>query len=367
MKKKATILFITPRFPQDSSDTVTLPALQVFIDNMQLKYDNIDFIVITVQFPFYMEKYYWNDVRVFSTGGKNKEGIFRFFNFLRAIYFLFEIKFRSNVIGIHAFQLEEPVLIGQFFSRVLRVPLVATIMDRDVLPENKLLKKMKFSRMLVIAPSDKAAKTFNNSTNKNVEAVIPFGVDLFPESSSNVARTFDIIGAGRLINDKNYHIFIDIIDKLREEFMDLKCAIIGEGQLHQQIENDITKRNLSENIKLMGNLPRDLVFDFMKRTKILLHTSTYEAQGRVFLEALKFGCELVCFDVGFLPDSKKVHVCKDENDMIETIKPLLKKEISPETNNLYSIETTIEKFIDIYKKAGIKLPKILDKEEEFLD
>ncbi len=367
MNKKETILFITPRFPQDSSDTVTLPALQVFIENVREKYEKVDFIVMTIQFPPWMEKYYWHDVRVFSTGGKNRGGIFRLFNFLRAIYFLFEIKFRSNVICIHAFQLEEPVLIGQLFSRFLRVPLIATILDRDVLPENKLLKKMNFSKMMVVSPSEKAADTFHNSTKKYVEAVIPFGVDSFPEFRPDIVRTFDIIAAGRLIHDKNYNIFIDIIDKLKNEFPDIKCAIIGDGHLFQEIEKEINERDLSDNIRLMGNLQRELVFDFMNRAKLFLHTSTYEAQGRVFLEALKFGCELVCFDVGFLPESEKVHICKDKNEMIETIKRLLISNLSKTADNYYSIDTTIEKFISIYKKVGIKPNNFREKENEFYD
>lgn len=367
MKKKDTLLIIVPRFPQDSADTVTLPAIQVYIENLMEKYEMLDFIVMTVQFPFWMEKYYWNDIRVFSTGGKNKGGLFRFLNFLRAIYFLLEIKFRSHVIGIHAFQLEEPVLFGQFFSRILNVPIIATIMDRDVLPGNKLLKKMRFSKMTIVSPSDKASKTFYNSTKRNADAVIPFGANKFPECNPKIVRTFDIIGAGRLIQDKNYNIFIDVIDKLKNEFPNIRCAIIGDGELYQPLEKEIIERNLSENIRLMGNLQRDVVFDFMNRTKIFLHTSTYEAQGRVFLEALKFGCELVCFDVGFLPESQKIHICSDENEMIETIKGLLKNNSGTCGENYYSVETTVDKFINVYKKAGIRIPKTQEELNSFLD
>ena len=57
----------------------------------------------------------------------------------------------------------------------------------------------------------------------------------------------------------------------------------------------------------------------MCKSKVLVHTASYEGQGYVFLEALACGIPVVTFDVGFLPKHELVHICKSESEMVAAV------------------------------------------------
>jgi glycosyltransferase involved in cell wall biosynthesis len=90
----------------------------------------------------------------------------------------------------------------------------------------------------------------------------------------------------------------------------------------------------------------------MLRSKILLHTSLFESQGYVFLEGLKCGLDVVCFNVGFLPESKKIHICGDKKEMTSTIKSLLSKDPDYSPSVPLTMSDTVSRFNDLYIKSG---------------
>ena len=105
----------------------------------------------------------------------------------------------------------------------------------------------------------------------------------------NNERDIDILGVGGLIPLKNYQLFIRLIKSILPDFPNLKAVIIGEGKERKIIEQMIEEWNLSEHISLTGMLPRHEVLNYMNRSRIFLHPSTYESFGFVFSEALYSG------------------------------------------------------------------------------
>jgi glycosyltransferase involved in cell wall biosynthesis len=353
MKSSNSIVLLVPGFPENEEDSTCIPALQLFAKNFDRVNSSLDLIIIAFQYPFKKGEYSWNGITVYSAGGKGKGKFFRLFTWITVIKYFFKIKSQRKISGIHSFWLSECALVGQFLSKLFSLPHVASLMGQDARSSNKYLKYLNLSQMIITSGSDFASDILKNNTGFNSSIIIPFGIENKNGSLNNLNRDFDIIGVGSLILLKNYFLFIDIIEELVNEFPLLKSVLIGEGELKEEISRSIINKNLSGNIFLTGKLQRNEVLDYMKKSRIFLHTSEYESQGLVFLEALYCGLSVVAFDTGFLPESKKVYKCTNRIDLADNLRKLLrcKKEYNPEIH--ITAEDTAKRFNEIYSRIGM--------------
>ena len=67
----------------------------------------------------------------------------------------------------------------------------------------------------------------------------------------------------------------------------------------------------------------------MRKSRILLHTSEYEGQGYVLIEALAAGMSVVCRDVGYTGESPNAYRCKSLQEMVAVLKRLLASPTAP--------------------------------------
>ena len=344
------ILFLVPGFPKDEKDSTCIPALQQYIYNFAKRNPNIQLSVIAFQYPYMKRKYSWNGIEVYPCGGEGRGRLGRLSTWLSAIKYILRVHFKNELFIIHSFWLEECAFVGQLMSKVLFAKHVASIMGQDALQRNLYLKYLNYSSMFISAGSSNAGDTFYNSTRHKVDAIIPIGLDVdnFSVSGKMQNRKIDILGVGSLIGLKNYRLFIEIIGELTGSFPQIKTAILGDGIDYDPLRQMIVENGLENNIKLLGELSRPETIEYMCRSKILLHTSTYEGQGYVFLEALYCGLTVVCFDVGFVEKSERMLVCLDEMEMLNNLGRILKRNLTYQPLLLKSIDETLDEFEHIY-------------------
>jgi len=344
------ILFLVPGFPKDEYDTTCIPALQQYVYHVAKSNPDIRVMVISFQYPYMKQKYNWNGIEVYPCGGEGRRRFGRLMTWLTAIKYILRMNIKIRVRLIHSFWLEECTFIGQLVSKILLAKHIASIMGQDALRRNLYLKYLNYSSMITTAGSLNAADTFYSSTRNRVDAVIPIGLDAdnFNSKISAQSKRIDVLGVGSLIALKNYKLFIEIIDELGKDFPKLKATIIGEGVERDNLERMINKHGLQNNIELLGELPRPETIRHMYQSKILLHTSTYESQGYVFLEALYCGLTVVCFDVGFVEQSERMLGCASKEEMTENLRRLLKQDLTYEPILLKSINETVDEFKQMY-------------------
>jgi glycosyltransferase involved in cell wall biosynthesis len=348
------IVFLVPGFPQDENDSTCIPALQLYVRNFKSVNQQLKIIIIAFQYPFEKKEYYWNGIKVYSACGKGKGNFFRLLTWIRVIKYFLTIIYKNRVKGIHSFWLTECAFVGQLLSRFFNIPHIASLMGQDAKKSNNYLKFLNLSKLAITSGSNFAVDVFKQHTclNSNSISIIPFGVECLNGSGNN-NREIDLLGVGSLIPLKNYNLFIEIVNELVKDFPSLNSVLIGDGGQRSELENSIAEKNLLNNISLTGKIHRNEVLNYMRKSKILLHTSLYESQGLVFLEALLCGLYVVSFNVGYLPKSTKVFLCSDKNKMINDIKDLLGKEKKYNKEIYFTIEDTIKKFNDIYSTLGI--------------
>ena len=342
MTVKNHIVILTPGFPSSEDDSTTIPALQVYLKALIKSKPNFDIKIITFQFPFRTDEYKWNKISVIPLDGKNSK-LKKIFIWQKAYTFLKQIHEKSPIECIHSFWIGECSLIGERFGKRYQIKHLTTAMGQDVLKPNFFVKFL--SKNCQIITLSQKQQQFLKTNFKIDSHIIPWGIDEkdFPQVKE---KTIDILGVGSLNSIKNYNLFIEIIESLSIET--LKVELIGEGHLKAEISDIVRKKNLENTITILGELPRENVLEKMARSKLLLHTSTYESFGYVFLESLYSGMTLISTNVGIAEQSEHWMIFKSQDDAILKIKKALSTHKRHGRVLLYEINDTLKKYCEIY-------------------
>ena len=135
---------------------------------------------------------------------------------------------------------------------------------------------------------------------------------------------FDIIFLGRLEDVKDPLRFVKLIEKIKQH-QEIKVAMVGDGSLRSQVEEEINKLSLNKNIALFGNQVNP--YKILLNSKILVITSKYEGMPMNALEAIACNIPVVSTPVdGLLDIIDRKYLCKTDQDFVETILKILNRE-----------------------------------------
>lgn len=356
------IVLLVPGFPADEHDTTCIPFLQQFCIALVKLNPNVCPIIIAFQYPYKRKQYLWNGIQVYSAGGRGNK-FNRLFTWAKVFALLIRIRKQHDIAIIHSFWMTECALMGQWFSRFFNIRHISYLIGQDALKSNKYLRYLNFPKLTIVATSDMEADTFFKNTGVKINYIIPAGVDMdiikplikgihpgYPEESP---RSIDILGVGALTSLKNYLLFTEIIRELRYDYPGIKSCIIGKGEQEKMINEKIHQCGLEDNLILLGEIPHPDVFTYMRKSKILLHTSGYEGQSNVIMEALGCGLDIVCFDVGRIHTEGKIWACKDKTEMINRLKAMGKMNFLPESTAPVILHTNQDMAREFLKVYGI--------------
>jgi glycosyltransferase involved in cell wall biosynthesis len=105
-----------------------------------------------------------------------------------------------------------------------------------------------------------------------------------------------ILGVGRLCSEKNWLLFLEIVEKLHKIHPDLEARIVGSGYLESYLNEQIKIKNLMDVVKIIPAM-KD-IRDHYKWCSLLLQTSISEGTPNVILEAASSGRMVVASNVG---------------------------------------------------------------------
>lgn len=102
---------------------------------------------------------------------------------------------------------------------------------------------------------------------------------------------FDICYLGRLSEIKNPLRMLNIIKNVVVKKPEIKCAIIGDGELKKDCENFVKINNLENNIQFFGFLSNP--YKILKDSRLMIMSSINEGTPMAVLEAFALGVPLV--------------------------------------------------------------------------
>jgi len=236
------------------------------------------------------------------------------FSFLRLVRYL-----REKEIDILHAHLPLADTVGRFAAKVAGVPVIVTTEHGKHLWKNPLhlaLERMlnRFTDVRFCVSRDIMDIRSRREGTPHIKLkYVPNAVDmsLFKKTSPRRAGLMSefgwevsdplIVSVGRLVEAKNYPLLVRAIALVVKKVPQARCLIVGEGPFRGEIEREIEKLSLSENIAVPG-ARRDIA-EILKSADIFTLSSIREGLPVSLLEAMASGCAIVATDAGGIPDA----------------------------------------------------------------
>lgn len=321
-----TLIILSPGFPANEADTTWLPDRQVFTRVLHETYPDLNIVVMSFQYPERAHEYYWKGIRIIALGGQGKNGLARRLLWFRAWRILKRLHKENEVIGLLSFWLNECAFIGEQFARRHRLKHYTWVLGQDARPGNKFVRRVVTDGSNVIALSDYVAAEFKKNYGVNPQHLVSGGIDPSLFAPAPAMRDIDILGAGSLIPLKQYHLLVEVVQLLRDDFPDIKAVLCGKGPELQNLKDLIAKYGLQANIEFKGEVSHAETLALMQRSKVFLHPSNYEGFGNVQIEALYAGAYLVSFIRPMNKPFKKHYVPNNVQEMAQITAEILSDE-----------------------------------------
>lgn len=348
MQSNKHIVIVTPGFPADENDSAALTFLQEFLLAIKQLNTSVKITIVTIQYPYKKQNYTWNGFEVISIGGATAKFPKRFLVWLRTFVALIKLNRKQEIDIVQTLWLTEATFVGGLFAKCFNKKLFAYAIGQDCKAENKYLTTINFLKPEIICMSyflqEQLAKQ-----NIRVSRIIHQGINesKIPVTLSTT-KNIDLITIGSLTTLKNQKDFIEIFAILKKERENLKAVIIGSGPEKENLLAQIKNSNLSD-INILEDISHKEIFEYLAQSKILVHTSIYEGQSTVIMEALAVGLNTVCYNIGHIPH-EKIFVCENKAMMMDRLRAILNADFN---YSPFIQQTNIEmaqKFLDLYNE-----------------
>ncbi len=171
---------------------------------------------------------------------------------------------------------------------------------------NGRIRKAIHKSKLIYSFSIHDQKRFHNKGAADVKVMLDAGclssgLPVSPVSPVSTSSRLKILWCGQLIKRKALDILLKALagDPFLEE--NVEITIIGDGPLYKHYEQ-LARKLITDNrqpitVTFTGLLARDQVFNYMRSSDVLVHTSYREATSNVIAEALSCGLPVICHDI----------------------------------------------------------------------
>jgi len=344
-----TLIILSPGFPANESDSTCMPFPQLFVKTLKKENPSLKIIVLAFQYPFSNTVYNLHGVIVIPFNGKEKGKLNRLLVWRRVWRQINIIMKDNDVSGILSFWLGECALIGKYVAKKFGKRNFTWLLGQDAKLNNRYFSLIKPSADSLIALSDSLSDNFYTNYKIRPQHTIIPGIDINQFTAINVERSIDLLGVGSLIALKQFDVFIHVVAAIALTRPGVKAVICGKGPEKNRLVSMIKKAGLENNIELTDELDHQEVLNLMQRSKILLHTSSYEGFATVYGEALYAGAQVVGFCKPMNVIFRHQHVVSSKAEMIDKVIEILSL---PEQDNsrvlINSIEETCKQLYSLY-------------------
>jgi glycosyltransferase involved in cell wall biosynthesis len=117
------------------------------------------------------------------------------------------------------------------------------------------------------------------------------------EVPGSPVKKYEAVFIGRLHPQKGVLELIEIWKLVCRRSPSARLAIIGNGELEDEVRALINRNGLSRNITMLGFMDGHEKIRVFKESRIVLHPATYDSGGMASAEAMACGLPGICFDL----------------------------------------------------------------------
>ncbi|HVY74127.1 MAG TPA: glycosyltransferase [Puia sp.] len=342
-------IILSPGFPENEKDTVCLPAQQALLTSLGQQFPGLEIVVISFQYPFTTTRYRWKEHLVIPLNGRSKRRLNRLITWIRVWRTLKKLRRERPILGIFSFWCTECALLGERFGKKYHIRSYNWILGQDARESNRFVSLIRPKPESLIAMSPFLAETFFGAHGIRPKHIIPNGIRPQDFPPLNTHRDIDLLGVGSLISLKQYHLFVLTIKALKQDFPDIKSLICGKGQEEENLRKLILDNDLQNNISIIGEVPHPEALQWMNRSRILLHPSSYEGFSTVCLEALYAGAEVISFCDPKIGEIPHWHIARNPEEMNCRARTIMRdKTLTPERITVYTMDESARQIMELY-------------------
>ena len=162
---------------------------------------------------------------------------------------------------------------------------------------------------------------YQTAANQPIQ-VIPNGVDcneFTPAAKKSPDGTLQILCVSRLIERKGINYLIDAMAHLQKAGINCQLQIVGEGNLLQDLKNQVSELGLNNRVELVGRLKHDELPGYYQKADIFILPSKNEGMSNTVLEAMAAGLPIITTRTGGaleLVDKNGILISQEDSDDI---------------------------------------------------
>lgn len=199
--------------------------------------------------------------------------------------------------------------------------------------------------------------------NPKLVNVIPNSVDLeaiITKANQHITVNENkktIVSVGRLTYQKNFELLIRSVKKM-PDLRNVEVLILGEGELHDELEELIRQSDLEDTVKLLGFQSNP--YKYLKNADLFVLTSRYEGVSNAYLEALALSVPVVTTQGHELIENGKngLIVKEDEESISEALNEMISnrkyKDYCRDNMHLIQAKLDVKKMASSYENVILR-------------
>lgn len=111
-----------------------------------------------------------------------------------------------------------------------------------------------------------------------------------------------LLSAGRLVPWKGFRTLITMMREIKKQMPEAQLFIIGSGPEGESLKAYVRGEALEANVKFMGSVPHDTLWQYLKASDIFLLNTAYEGFSHQIIEAMAAGVPVLTTAIGGNPE-----------------------------------------------------------------
>ena len=172
--------------------------------------------------------------------------------------------------------------------------------------------------------------------------------DDFPQWKKPNSEIFTFVSIGRLYEKKGFPELIEAFGTVAKNNANAKLIIYGEGSYRPQLEKQIAKLKLNNQIVLAGNIPN--AWQKMYEAHCFVFPSRFEGFSGALVEAMMTGIPIISSDIPMNLEAVEngktalIHKLKDVSDIENKMQEMISNYPEMQEMGKRARQTAIEKF-----------------------
>jgi len=128
--------------------------------------------------------------------------------------------------------------------------------------------------------------------------IVPGGIDGSLYAHRHTEKKYDLITVGQMGYVKRFDVLLESIKEASEKMPSIALAIVGSGELEEDLKDQAARLGISENVSFPG-FQTDVV-SWLHQSRVFVLTSDSEGLSLALMEAMMCGLPAIVSDVGEL-------------------------------------------------------------------